>query len=445
MRGAASSLSWVAVCIVGSGALVYGYLALIARGLPAGEYADFGAFWSIALIIGFGAFLPVELELARLLSGRPAGSRLPAGTARAVGGLVGLTLVVVLAAAPLLSPAVGGAGGVVALLAICLVSGGQFLLRGLLLGGNRLHLHGTLLLVDAGLRVTAAAAVLLLLPGAGPAAFAWTLVLAIGLAHLPVLTVLLRSRARSAGDAGPAPQPADGEDPAGRSARAFLAAVGTLLIGTLSAQVLLNAAPVVVSALATETGGAVADQFTATFTLVRLPLFVAVPLQSALVPVLTSLATSGATGALRRFLLRLCAGVAGVAVLGGVLGATVGPALVELLFGDRYALPAGSTALLAVGCGLHLGLLVVSQALLASGLHRQVAVVWCTGLAAGGLVLALVPDLVLRAAAGFTLGSGVALVWGLVVLLRRSAAPPRTVPTVPDPIAIDPEEGLRRA
>ena len=195
---------------------------------------------------------------------------------------------------------------------------------------------------------------------------------------------------------------------------------------------LLNAAPVLVSGLATEATGDLADQFTATFTLVRLPLFVAVPLQSALVPLLTRLSTDGAAGALRRFVLTLAAGIAGLAVLGGLLGLTIGPPLVELLFGERYALPAGPTALLAVGSGLYLGLLVVSQALLASGLHRQVAIGWAIGLGAAGLAFALVPDLVLRAALGFTVGSGVALVWGVVVLLRRP--PGRPPPSVPSPL-----------
>ena len=419
------------MCIVVSGALVYGYLALIAHALSGGEYADFGAYWSIALIIGFGAFLPVELELARLLSSRPPGSRLPTGTMRAIGGLVAGTLLVVLATLPLLLPALGGAGVVLALLAICVVSGGQFLLRGILLGSGRLHLHGSLLLLDAALRVGAAAAVVVLLPDAGPAAFAWTLVFAISLAHLPVLALLARSRSRS-----PRP-PSSGPDVA---AGAFFAAIGALLIGTLCAQVLLNAAPVLVSGLATEATGDLADQFTATFTLVRLPLFVAVPLQSALVPLLTRLSTDGAVGALRRFVLTLAAGIAGLAVLGGLLGLTIGPPLVELLFGERYALPAGPTALLAVGSGLYLGLLVVSQALLASGLHRQVAIGWAIGLGAAGLAFALVPDLVLRAALGFTVGSGVALVWGVVVLLRRP--PGSTTPVRPESVA---EEGLRRA
>jgi O-antigen/teichoic acid export membrane protein len=405
-----------------SGVLVYGYLALIARALPAGEYADFGAYWSIALIIGFGAFLPVELELARLLSSRPAGSPLPAGTRPAVAGLVALSMLTVLAGLPLLLPAVGGLGVVAALLALCLVSAGQFLLRGTLLGNGRLHLHGTVLVGDAALRVATATAVVLLLPDAGPAAFAWTLVTAIALAHLPLLLVLSRRRRPAAAVPGPPAPP-----------RAFLAAIGPLLVGTLCAQVLLNAAPVLVSAVASGTEGALADRFTATFTLVRLPLFVAVPLQSALVPLLTQLSVAGGTTALRRFLLRLTAGIAALTAAGAVLGATIGPPLVRLLFGDRYALPGTATAVLAAGSGVHLGLLVVSQAVLASGRHTQVAVVWAGGLLAGGVVFAVVPDLVFRAALAFALGSAVAMLWGLLVLLRRPAAERSPQPLTPTP------------
>jgi O-antigen/teichoic acid export membrane protein len=172
---------------------------------------------------------------------------------------------------------------------------------------------------------------------------------------------------------------------------------------------------------------------------VRLPLFVAVPLQSALVPLLTQLSGSEDTGALRRFLLRLTAGIAALAGAGALLGATLGPPLVELLFGERYALPGSATAVLAAGSGVHLGLLVVSQSVLASGRHTQVAFVWASGLLAGGVVFAVVPDLVWRAALAFALGSAVAMVWGLVVLLRRPAVERSVQPVTPTR-----EEGLRR-
>ena len=53
--------------IVGSGLLVYAYLAIIARSVSAAEYAYFGAFWSLALVAGFGVFLLIEQETARLM------------------------------------------------------------------------------------------------------------------------------------------------------------------------------------------------------------------------------------------------------------------------------------------------------------------------------------------------------------------------------------------
>ncbi|OLT12551.1 hypothetical protein BJF78_24160 [Pseudonocardia sp. CNS-139] len=69
------SLGLVGLGIVASGLLINVYLAIIARNLTAAEYAYFGAFWSLAQVAGFGMFLAVEQETARLLQtpGRPLG------------------------------------------------------------------------------------------------------------------------------------------------------------------------------------------------------------------------------------------------------------------------------------------------------------------------------------------------------------------------------------
>src|SRR3954447_22846596 len=64
--GGARSIGLVGLCVVASGLLVNAYLAVVARNLEPAEYGYFGAFWSLSLLIGFGAFLPVEQELARL-------------------------------------------------------------------------------------------------------------------------------------------------------------------------------------------------------------------------------------------------------------------------------------------------------------------------------------------------------------------------------------------
>jgi O-antigen/teichoic acid export membrane protein len=384
--------------------LTYGYQALVARSLTEAQFGGFGSFWSTALIIGFGGFLPVELELARRLQ-HPGAPRLPRGAASTTAGLVVLSLAVVLLVAPVLGPT-----PLLPLLGICLVSSVQFLTRGLLLGTNRLPLHGTVMLVDAALRVGLAALVAATVSGAGVNAYAWTLVVAIAVAHTPVLVWLSRRVGR--------PAPGTESEP---PARAFRGAAAHLLVGTLCAQVLLNAAPVVVSAAAGPGELGTAGRFIACFTLVRLPLFVAVPLQSAIVPALTRVLASPDTGRLRALVLRIAAGIAAITALAFALGLLAGPFLVRLLFGARYALPAPDIALLAVGSGLYLGLLVLSQTLVADARHRAVALVWGGGLLVAAVVVAVVPGLVLRASLGFVAGSGAALLIALVVLLRPAA------------------------
>lgn len=402
------------MCIAGAGVLTYAYLAIVARNLPGDDYSGFGAFWSLALIVGFGAFLPLELELARALSADPT-SGLPHRAGRTLTWLTAGCLAAVAIGSPLLVPALGGASSLVPLVALVGVSAGQFLLRGLLLGRGQLTTHGTVLLLDSGLRVALASIVGVLAPEAGSTVYAWTTVGAAALAHLPLLALTVcgrRSQARRTpgGDSG-------SSEAAER--RSIAPAVGHLLLGTLSAQVLLNASPVLVSAAAGRAAAGSAAAYVACFTLVRLPLFVAVPLQSALVPLLVGAARSGGATAVRSVALKVLAGTAAVAAAGWVLGTTIGPALVGLLFGDEYRLSGSTVGLLALGAGLHVGLLVLSQVLVATELHRRVAMVWVTGVLVAAATFVTVPDLVLRATLAFTLGTAAALVTSTVFVTSR--------------------------
>jgi O-antigen/teichoic acid export membrane protein len=400
----------MAACLAVSGVLTYGYLALPARALPAAEYADFGAYWSLALVVGFGVFLPLEVELTRLLHDRPVGGALPRGTTAAAALLTGLSAAVLLAGWPLLSPALGGRTGLLlALLAVCAVSAGQFLLRGLLMARGAAGRYGAVLVVDAGLRVAGAVAVAALADPPSVEAFGWTLVAALALAHLPLLARLLWTRPRPAGAAPPPP-------------RLALADLGHLVVGALCAQALLNAAPVLVTGAAEPAERPLAAAFVATFTLVRLPLFVVVPLQSALIRPLAAVGASGDRGRLRRLLLRLTGLVVAAAGVAAVVGALAGPPVVALLFGSRYVLPGADVAVLAAGIVVHLGLLVTSQALVASGRHRDSAIGWTVGLVAAAVLFWVVPDLVARAALAFAGGSAAALGWTTLVLYRSAGA-----------------------
>ncbi|MGY1781208.1 hypothetical protein [Geodermatophilus sp. SYSU D01036] len=409
--GLAPSLSWVAASVALSGVLTYAYLTVAARALPADGYAAFGAYWSLALVVSSGLFLPLELEVARTVHLR--GGSMPPGTVRAVAALTTLALVAVAATAPLLARAVGGSPGlVVALAVVALVAPAQFLLRGVLLGRGRYRTHGVVLLADAVLRLAGALVVVALASPVTPAALGWTLVAAIGLAHVPVLVLALRTR-------GGVPAPGPG---------VALPAVGSLLVGTLCAQVLLNAAPVLVTVGAGPGGGMAAAAFVAAFTLVRLPLFVAVPLQSALIPGLVDAGAGVGSAARVRIVRRLLLAVAGLTAAAAAVGAVAGPPVVALVFGDRYTPSPADVGVLAAGSIVHLGLLVAGQAVVAAGRHRDSALSWVAGLVVASVVVAVVPGHTAAPAWAFAVGSAAALAWCAAVLVRTR---PDTPPSAP--------------
>lgn len=366
------ALGFVGVCVVLSGLLVNTYLAVVARNVSPAEYSDFGAFWSIALLVGFGAFLPVEQELARL---GPRALRPAAVVALAMAVAVGALAVFV-------SPSV---------VVLCFLSAGQFLVRGWLIGSGKLAWHGGLLVIDTALRV--AFALLAGWLGATTSEqFEWTLVAAVAVAHLPVLAGIWWQ--------------GDSEVPVRDIARA----VSPLLVGSICAQLLLNGVPVLVTAIAAPDERARAGAFLAAFLLARVPLFVAVPLQTALLPVI------GGKPA-RTVLTRLASVLALTAAAGVAVAFTFGPWLVRLVFGHLYRVSSVDLALIALGVVAHLGLIVTTQALVAGALHSRVAWSWLAGVTTAAVTFAVIPDLLLRAEIAFLAGSLAGWLAGVRLLL----------------------------
>ncbi|GAA2867976.1 hypothetical protein GCM10010472_26590 [Pseudonocardia halophobica] len=413
-RSRTRSLGLVGLGIIGSGLLVNGYLAIIARSLPAAEYAYFGAFWSIALVVGFGVFLPIEQETARLMQvpDRP-GRVLHASLFTAL-LLAAAEVVVVLALSPVLVRAFGGEVWTIAALAVlCIASAGQFVMRGALIGMDRMDRHALVMLWDTVLRVALAGAVALLIADPDSSIFAWTLVLAILLAHGPQLLALARRRTRM----GSVPDLGD----ATMTPRGVRRAVLPLLLGSLCAQLLLNGPPILVPLLARDLAQAdMAGRFVAGYTLARIPLFLMVPLQTALLPVLTRLLHGGDRAVLRKVTLRLSAGLLALAVVAFGLGYAIGPWLVGLVFGQGYRLGAFDMALLSVGVAAYLGMVLVTQVLVASVRHSHVAWAWLSGVVVAVVTVLVVPDLLLSAELAFVLGSTVGWVVGTVLMLSRT-------------------------
>ena len=417
-RATSLSLGFVAACIAVSGLLTYVYLAVVARSSTPADYSYFGAFWSLALIVGFGAFLPIEQALAHALQDRGGRRAVLRSAATVAGGIAAAQLVLLAAVSPLLWPAIGGRPAtLVALGALCLVSAAQFVVRGVLVGLGRLRMHGLVLLGDSALRVLLASGVALI-GSADSATFAWTLVAAVALAHVPMLPGLVRRAGTGHDNAG---HDSAGHDDAGHDSalRPLGAAVAPLLLGALCAQLLLNGIPVLVSAVASAAEQGRAGQFLAAFTLARIPLFVLVPLQSAIIPALTVLATAGPPAALARMLGRTAAAIVALGAAGVAGALALGPELVQLVFGAQYRLPATDLALMVAGVGAHVGLVLVTQALIATSRQRDVALSWLAALAVAGTVFAVVPDLLLRAELAFLAGSATGWVVGNAQILGR--------------------------
>jgi O-antigen/teichoic acid export membrane protein len=104
-------------------------------------------------------------------------------------------------------------------------------------------------------------------------------------------------------------------------------------------------------------------------------------------------------------MLRIAAGLAGLAAVALVLGWSIGPLLVGLIFGRSYVLGGKDVALLAVGVAAHIGLVLVTQVLVAAVRHRLVAWAWLAGVVVAAVLLFAVPDLLLAAELAFLAGS----------------------------------------
>ena len=110
----------------------------------------------------------------------------------------------------------------------------------------------------------------------------------------------------------------------------------------------------------------------------RIPLFLFQAVQASLLPKLSGLASSGQLGDFRSGLRRLLVAVAGLAVVGTIVGAVLGPFVVDTMF-PGSDLGARTMGLLAAGAGLYMLAMACAQALIALGGHADQAAGWFLG------------------------------------------------------------------
>ncbi|PWJ53047.1 Membrane protein involved in the export of O-antigen and teichoic acid [Quadrisphaera granulorum] len=378
------------------------------------QQAAFTVFWYGALIVSFGVFLPLEQVVSRAASeGRLRGATVVRPAL--------VLLVVAVGGVLLASPLLGNDAGtrtwvVVALVTLSGISALQYAARGLALGRGRMGPYAAALAADAVLRGLAATLVTVLVFQPPAWLFAVFVLASALLAHVGLLLVLRRQSAgvTAASIAGPVAGGAAGTP----MTRAAL----TLLGASVAGQLLLNAGPI---AVGLEPGKeAVIAAYGAAFTLARAPLFVVVPAQAVLVPPLTRMVAEGRLHELRVRMAQFSAAVVLVAAVGAGVGGLLARPAMDLFTKGQLQVPPGLMALMVGGCLVHAGLVVGTQALVATGKERAVLTCWIAGLvvAAAWIAVAQLGFGVTASwgvAGGFTAGSAAAWLLSVLVLVQR--------------------------
>lgn len=173
---------------------------------------------------------------------------------------------------------------------------------------------------------------------------------------------------------------------AGVSPMAFL---GNVAGGTVIAQSVLTAGPVVLSL-----SGGTRDEVTSLFTalaLFRAPYIVALGLAIRMTATLTDLATAGRAADLLRIQRRMIAAGLATMAMGGAGAALIGPSVLRIVFGDEVDLTRAACAGLAVGSLAALATLGLTLVQMTDGAGRRVLRTWATALAVGVVTMVALP------------------------------------------------------
>ncbi len=400
---------------VGAGLMVagisaYGTLFVADKALSKTQYSPLAALWSLVFLAGPGLFLPFEQEISRALAERRARRVGGAPVVRRAGTLgVGLALavivVLILSSRWLVEHLFDGQVLLLVGLALGIVGAlAGHVTRGCLSGTGHFKGYGTYIGADGFIRVLGSLVCLAVgVEVAGPFG------IAIGIAGLLAVPVALAVQ-RPHLEEGP---------------EASLSEVGSalslLLVASLCAFALMNIGPVLVKLLAPESQTAAAGNFVNGVVIARIPLFLFQAVQASLLPKLSTLAHSGQINDFRSGLKRLLVAVGGLAVIGSIVGAVLGPFIVDIMF-PGSGLGARTMGILAAGAGIYMLAMACAQALIALGGHLDQAIGWMSGCVALAVTVAFAShDVFFRVELGLFAGSAVSFVVMAGLLIRRLA------------------------
>ncbi|MBV8981457.1 MAG: hypothetical protein JO086_11200 [Acidimicrobiia bacterium] len=397
------------------GVTSYGFLVISARALGPTRYAALSAAWAAVFLVGPGFFQPLEQEVARAVAARRV-SGVPIGPIVRRSALLGALMVLVLVlvtvgvARPILRDLFDHDVLLLAGFAGCFAGFCcEHLARGVLAGTGRFTRYAVVIGGEGVVRIAACTILAVVgVASAGPYG------LALGLA--PFVAALFLGRAPGLTDASTA------DAPWGELSRAL----GYLLAGSVLSQFLVNAGPLAVKLLASSRQQVAAGHFLAGLVVTRVPLFLFASVESALLPNLSALATSGRYDEFFASLRRLVGFVVlvGAASVVGVLAA--GPFVVRTLFGTGFDVGRLDLAYLAAGGAAYMLATTLIHPLIALHGHRRVAAGWLAGAVVFSAVTASLSGLLFRVEIGFLAGSSVAAASMGALLRPLLLRPPRT-------------------
>ncbi len=404
---------------IGAGLIVaaitaYGFQILADRNLSEAGYKSLNNLWFLVFIVAPGFFQPLEQEIARAIAHRRAvgvGGAPVVRKAARLGAVLGLAVSIIAIIAGPLWLVDDYFDGEVALLGCLLIAVATYyvahMTRGTLSGNKRFGAYGLMHGSEGTLRilfVIAVVAVGLDTPG-------W---FALALVAPPAFAVLISLRGQK-DLLLPGPDAPYSE---------LSSALTLLLVSTALAQVMSYAPALAVTNMLSDTSNdhRVAAGFVTGMFIARIPILLFQAVQAALLPKLSTYAAAGKHDDFRLGLKKLLFVVIGVAVLGVIGGATVGPTAGRMLF-SKWTLGNRDLAMLAGGAGGFILALTLAQGLIALRGYKHVAISWVVGIL---VFLALMPigdDVVLRAEVAFVVSCWVtASLVGTLLLMRMRVA-----------------------
>lgn len=387
-------------------------LILAGRLLGAAGFAGISVLYLLLSSFATGLFLPVEQEIARRRGQeRGSGAVDPTLVRRAVAVSMAATAVVCVVAVAASGVSLRLLDGNTSLLAALCVGlpgyAGCFISRGVFAGSGELGRYGLQLGAESVFRLAGVLG-LTLVGVRDVGAVGWLFGAAPWIA---LAASFVARRARPPGAAGPVVRGGP-----------LLSSLGLLLVSSLAAQLLINAGPVIIQFLATPAQRARAGAFLAALVLTRVPVFLFTAVQPSFLPAMATHAAVDRKADFVRLTRRVLLGGVGFTVVSTAGAATVGPALIRVVFGFRQGVGAGVFLAIGLAVGLFLTAMILAQALLGRGLHAWTTFGWAAGLAGMALGAYAPGSAVDRATTAFLLGAVAAACTSMALLavaLRR--------------------------